>query len=101
MMIRYASVLLALTATPALAAGGPFFSLRNTDFVVLIAFLLFLGILVYFKVPGMIIGLLDKRAAQIKAELAQQPDFPHLALLKKDVKDLETRLAKSETPQAG
>ncbi len=39
--------------------------------------------------------------AQIKAELAQQPDFPHLALLKKDVKDLETRLAKSETPQAG
>ncbi len=62
---------LALTmfASPALAATGPFFSLRNTDFVVLIAFVLFLGVLVYFKVPPIIAGLLDKRADEIRANL--------------------------------
>ena len=43
------AILLSLTASPALAASGPFFSLRNTDFVVTIAFLLFSGILVYFN----------------------------------------------------
>jgi F-type H+-transporting ATPase subunit b len=59
----------ALSATPAMAASGPFFSLGNTDFVVLVAFLLFAGVLVYLKVPGMLGGLLDKRAAGIQAEL--------------------------------
>lgn len=61
--------LMALSATPAMAATGPFFSLRNTDFVVTISFLLFVGILLYFKVPGLIGGLLDKRAAGIKSDL--------------------------------
>lgn len=56
-------------ATPALAAKGPFLSLGNTDFVVLISFVLFIGILFYFKVPGMLGGMLDKRATDIKAEL--------------------------------
>lgn len=59
----------ALAATPALAAKGPFFSLGNTDFVVLIAFLIFIGVLVYFKVPGMIAGMLDARAETIRKEL--------------------------------
>jgi F-type H+-transporting ATPase subunit b len=64
------SPLAVLAATPALAAADkPFFSLKNTDFVVLLAFLLFIGILVYFKVPRLIGGLLDKRALQIRAEL--------------------------------
>jgi F-type H+-transporting ATPase subunit b len=61
--------LAALGATPAAAASGPFFSLGNTNFVVSLAFLLFLGVLVYFKVPGMISGLLDKRADGIRADL--------------------------------
>ena len=56
-------------ATPALAAKGPFFSLTNTDFVVLLAFILFIAVLFYFKVPGLLGGMLDKRAADIKAEL--------------------------------
>lgn len=60
---------MALVASPALAASGPFFSLSNTNFVVTIAFLLFVGILVYLKVPPMISRLLDERAAGIKAEL--------------------------------
>jgi F-type H+-transporting ATPase subunit b len=63
------SALAAGIASPALAATGPFVSLHNTNFVVLIAFLLFLAVLVYFKVPGMIAGLLDSRADQIRAEL--------------------------------
>ncbi len=60
-----------LAATPAAAAveGKPFFSLYNTDLVVAIAFLIFIGILVYFKVPGLVGGLLDKRSETIRAEL--------------------------------
>lgn len=62
---------LALAAAPgaAAAASGPFFSLGNTNFVVLLAFILFVGVLVYYKVPGLIGGLLDRRAAQIRADL--------------------------------
>ena len=65
------SVLATVTAAPAFAATGPFISLHNTNFVVLIAFLVFIGVLVYFKVPGMIGGMLDKRAEGIKSELAE------------------------------
>lgn len=63
---------LALTfgaASPALAASGPFFSMANTNFVVLLAFLLFIGILLLVKVPGLLGGQLDKRAEGIQSEL--------------------------------
>ncbi|KIN62337.1 ATP synthase subunit b [Sulfitobacter noctilucicola] len=60
-----------LFATPALAAKGPFFSLTNTDFVVLLGLLVFIGILFYFKVPGLLGGMLDKRADDIRAELEE------------------------------
>lgn len=56
-------------ASPALAASGPFFSLGNTDFVVLLGFIVFIAVLFYFKVPGMIGGALDNRAEGIKSEL--------------------------------
>jgi F-type H+-transporting ATPase subunit b len=62
--------LLAMTA-PAMAASGPFISLKNTNFVVLLAFIVFILALVYFKVPGMITGMLDKRANEIKADLEE------------------------------
>ncbi|WP_294924003.1 F0F1 ATP synthase subunit B [uncultured Paracoccus sp.] len=65
------AALLALTASPALAADGPFFSLGNTDFIVTISFLVFVGILVYYRVPQLIGGLLDKRAAGIRDDLAE------------------------------
>ncbi len=58
-----------LMASPALAATGPFFSLGNTDFVVTIGFIVFIGVLLYFKVPTMILGMLDKRADGIRSEL--------------------------------
>jgi len=61
----------ALMANPAFAASGPFFSLKNTDFVVMVAFLLFVGVLFYFKVPSMLGGLLDKRAEGIAGEIEE------------------------------
>ncbi|QFT79229.1 ATP synthase subunit b precursor [Roseovarius sp. THAF27] len=58
-----------VVASPALAATGPFFSLGNTNFVVMLAFILFIALLVYLKVPGKIGEMLDKRADGIKSEL--------------------------------
>ena len=63
------TALAGIIASPAFAAGEVFFSLRNTDFVVLIAFLLFVGVIVYLKVPTLLMGMLDKRADGIKTEL--------------------------------
>ena len=63
------ALLLTLVASPALAASGPFFSLGNTDFVVLLGFLTFIGILVYLKVPAKLAGMLDARAVAIKSDL--------------------------------
>ncbi len=65
----------ALAAVPSLAAepgyepGYDFTSLFNTDFVVLIGFVLFIAILFFFNVPSLLAGLLDKRAEGIKSEL--------------------------------
>ena len=60
---------LTLLASPALAAKGPFLSLANTDFIVLVAFILFIGVLMYFKVPGMLSRMLDERAKGIQSEI--------------------------------
>jgi len=68
--MRQLMLLVALgAASPALAAEGAFVSLSNTDFVVLIAFVIFIGVLVYYKVPGLIMGKLDERAERIKSDL--------------------------------
>ncbi len=61
--------LMSVAASPAFAAGDVFVSLKNTDFVVLIAFLIFVGILLYFKAPSKIGEMLDGRSAAIKSEL--------------------------------
>jgi F-type H+-transporting ATPase subunit b len=58
-------------ATPAFAAGGAFFSLYNTDFVVLLGLLVFIGINIYFKVPSLIAGMLDGRADGIRSEIEE------------------------------
>lgn len=61
---------LALAAGPAMAASEKgFFTLENTDFIVLIGFLVFIGILVYFKVPSLLTKMLDERAAGIQKDL--------------------------------
>jgi len=70
--MRKLAILIALTsASPAFAAGGPFFSLTNTNFVVTISFILFVAVLLYLKVPAMLGRLLDKRADTIKSELEE------------------------------
>lgn len=60
---------LTVMASPAFAASGPFFSLHNTNFVVTLGFLVFIGVLFYFKVPSMIGKMLDGRAETIRSEL--------------------------------
>lgn len=60
-----------IAAIPAYAASGPFLSLNNTNFVVLISFLLFIGVLLYFKVPKIVAGLLDRQIESIRSKLAE------------------------------
>lgn len=69
MRMKPLSLAFVLLASPAFAASGPFFSLHNTDFIVLLGFLIFVGILLYFRVPGVLGGLLDKRAETIRNDL--------------------------------
>ena len=57
------SVALSLIAVPAFASEeGPFLSLRNNEFVVGVAFIAFIGILIYMGVPKKIGIMLDDRA---------------------------------------
>ena len=74
MILRYATLAtsaLTLIAAPAFAAGGDygFASFFNTNYVVLIGFILFLALLFYFNVPAMILKMLDDRAETIRSEL--------------------------------
>lgn len=68
-MKKLLTITLIAAASPAMAASGPFVSLGNTNFVVLLAFLLFVSFLAYMGVPKLLGGQLDKRAEGIKAEL--------------------------------
>jgi F-type H+-transporting ATPase subunit b len=43
--------------------------LNNTNIVVGIGFVIFVGILIYFGVPGMLTRMLDSRAVKIRADL--------------------------------
>lgn len=75
-MKRTLTLLAIAAATPVAAAtknpfSAEFYSLKNTDFVVAISFLIFVGIVFYMKVPSMIAGMLDKRAETIGSELAE------------------------------
>ena len=70
--MRFLAPFIALmVASPALAASGPFISLKNTNFIVLLAFILFILVLFYYKVPSVLGSMLDKRAEGIKSELDQ------------------------------
>ena len=68
------ATLMTVAASPAFAASknpfsADFWNLSNTDMIVLIAFFIFLGVLIKFRVPSMLTGLLDTRAAGIKSDL--------------------------------
>ena len=58
------------------AAGSKkMISLDNTDFVVLISFLIFVGVLVYFKVPAVVASFLDKRSEDIQNEIEKASEI--------------------------
>ena len=66
----------ALSPGAGYAAGSKkMISLDNTDFVVLISFLIFEGVLVYFKVPAIIASFLDKRAEDIQNEIEKASEI--------------------------
>lgn len=102
------SLILAVSASPAMAASGPFFSLGNTDFVVLVSFVIFVGVLVYAGVPKILTGLLDKRAAQIRADLDEARALREEAKTilasyerkKKDVQDQADRIVAGARDEA-
>ena len=66
----------ALSSGVSNAAGSKkMFSLDNTDFVVLISFLIFVGVLIYFKVPSIIGEFLDKRSDNIQNEIEKASEI--------------------------
>lgn len=75
-MKKLLAPLFVVAASPAAAASknpfsAEFYSLSNTDFIALIGFLIFIGILIYFKVPAMLGKMLDDRAEGIRADLEE------------------------------
>ena len=67
---------LALSYGTSYAAGSKkMFSLDNTDFVVLISFLIFIGVLLYFKVPSIVVAFLDKRSDDIQSEIEKASEI--------------------------
>ncbi|WP_377511343.1 F0F1 ATP synthase subunit B [Octadecabacter sp. R77987] len=104
---------LTLAASPALAASSNpfsayFWTLTNTNLIVLIAFIVFLAVLIYFKVPGMIGKMLDGRADGIRSELDEAKALREEAqtLLasyerkQKDVQEQAARIVESAKEEA-
>ena len=81
------------------AAGSKkMFSLDNTDFVVLISFLIFVGVLIYFKVPSVVAAFLDKRSDDIQNEIEKASEI--LEEAKKILSSIEAdHIRTSETIQ--
>ena len=80
------------------ASNAPPFSLTNTDFVVAIAFFIFIGVLIYFNVPRIIINLLDKRSSSIRGEIEEASRLLQEAktLLAKLEKEHKNNISKAE-----
>ncbi|MGV8953032.1 MAG: ATP F0F1 synthase subunit B [Cypionkella sp.] len=68
LLVALAGIVAVLTSN---THGAEMFSLHNTNFVVLLSFLIFVGILLYAGVPGKLAAVLDARAARIKADLEE------------------------------
>lgn len=73
--------------------------LNNTDYVVAIAFVIFIGILLYFKVPSMLGKMLDQRAERIRDDLDEAKKLREeaqslLASFERKQKDVEVQARK-------
>ncbi len=62
-------------ALPAHAASGPFFSLGNTNFIVTVSFIIFIGVIIYFKAPQFVGKLLDGRIDDIRTQIEKAADL--------------------------
>lgn len=62
------TLLASVAASPAFASATGF-TLNNTNFVVTISFVLFVGVLLYLGVPKLVGKMLDDRAEGIKTEI--------------------------------
>lgn len=64
-----------VAALPAHAASGPFLSLGNTNFIVTISFIIFIGVIIYFKAPQFVGKLLDGRIDVIRSQIEKAADL--------------------------
>ena len=107
------SLLAVLLASPAFAADAehgavPFMSLFNTNFVVIVSFLTFIGILLYFGVPAMLTKVLDARADGIRKYLADakairdeaQALLDSFAAKRKEVEAMTSRIVDTARDEA-
>lgn len=74
-MIRLNVLFVAALASPAFAASGPFFSLGNTDFVVAVSFVIFVGAIIYFKAPQFAAKLIDGQISEIRNQIDRATDI--------------------------
>ncbi|RMD49034.1 MAG: ATP F0F1 synthase subunit B [Alphaproteobacteria bacterium] len=58
-----------LAASPAAASEAPWYSIENPHTVEWVGFLIFVAVLIYFKVPQVVARMLDQRAESIRREL--------------------------------
>ena len=69
--MRSAAVSAVILPVAAEAAEGPFFSLRNTDFIVLVSFIIFVVALIYFKAPHFAGRLIDGRIDLMRRDIEE------------------------------
>lgn len=74
-MIQLSVFFVAALTSPALAASGPFFSLGNTNFVVAVSFVIFVGAIIYFKAPQFVAKLIDDQISQIRNQIDRAADI--------------------------
>lgn len=96
--MRYALPFL-LIGSPAFAATGPFFSLGNTDFVVTLGFLVFVGVVLYFRVPSRLTKMLDDRTTGIRSDLDEARALREEAQALLANYERKTREAKAQADQ--
>ncbi|WP_299842331.1 F0F1 ATP synthase subunit B [uncultured Jannaschia sp.] len=96
--MRYALPLLVI-GSPAFAATGPFFSLGNTDFIVTLGFLVFIGFVLYFRVPSRLTKMLDDRSTGIRSDLDEARALREEAQALLANYERKTREAKAQADQ--
>ena len=95
--MRVLLAMLAVVPGTAVAASGPFLSLGNTTFVTLISFIIFVGVIFYFKAPAFVARLIDGQIDSVRKEIDEA------RTLREDAEDLlaRTRKERNEAEERG